>query len=89
MSQQLAVELARNALVTMALLAAPMLVVALVVGLLVSVFQSLTQIQEQTLSFLPKLLAVGGVFLVTLPWMLTMMREYTVELYRSLPMLAR
>lgn len=89
MSQQLAVDLARNALFLMALLAGPMLVVALVVGLLVSVFQSLTQIQEQTLSFLPKLLAVGGVFLLSLPWMLSLMQEYTVELFRSLPMLAR
>lgn len=87
MSHQLVVDLARNAIMLAAILAGPMLVVALVVGLLVSVFQAVTQIQEQTLSFLPKLAAVAAVFLLALPWMLQLLVKYTTELFRSLPSL--
>jgi flagellar biosynthetic protein FliQ len=67
------------------LVAAPMLLVAIAVGLIVSVFQTVTQIQEQTLSFVPKLVAVAVVFLVALPWIMQLMVQYTVELFRSLP----
>lgn len=87
MSTALVTDLARNAMMITALLAAPLLIVALVVGLLVSVFQTVTQIQEQTLSFVPKLLAVGVTFLVALPWMLQLLVEYTAQLLRSLPAL--
>lgn len=69
------------------LVAGPVLVVSLVIGLLVSVLQTVTQIQEQTLSFLPKLLGVAAVFLVGLPWMLQVLVEYTQRLFRSLPAL--
>ena len=67
------------------LVASPMLLVAIAVGLIVSVFQTVTQIQEQTLSFVPKLVAVAVVFLVALPWIMQLMVQYTVELFRSLP----
>ncbi|MGQ0766206.1 MAG: flagellar biosynthesis protein FliQ [Gemmatimonadota bacterium] len=87
MSTALVTDLARNAIMITALLAAPLLIVALVVGLLVSVFQTVTQIQEQTLSFVPKLLAVGLTFLVALPWMLQLLVEYTAQLLRALPTL--
>lgn len=70
-----------------AMLAAPMLIVALIIGLLVSIFQTVTQIQEQTLSFVPKLAGVGITFLVALPWMLQLLVEYTAQLLRSLPTL--
>lgn len=69
------------------LVSAPMLTVALGVGLVVSILQAVTQIQEQTLSFVPKLLAVAAVFLVALPWMLQLLVKYTAELFRSLPSL--
>ena len=81
----LVLDMARNALMTALLLASPLLAVALVVGLLVSVFQAVTSIQEQTLSFVPKLFAVGAVFLVLLSWMLQILMQYTTELFRSLP----
>ena len=81
----LVLDLARNALTTSVLLAGPLLAVALVVGLLISVVQAVTSIQEQTLSFVPKLFAVGGVFLLLLSWMLQLMARYTSELFRSLP----
>ena len=67
------------------LVAAPMLLVAIAVGLMVSVFQTVTQIQEQTLSFVPKLVAVAVVFLVALPWIMQLMVQYTTELFRGLP----
>jgi len=89
MSHQLVVDLARNAIVLASLVAGPMLVTALVVGLVISVLQAVTQIQEQTLSFLPKLAAVAAVFLLSLPWMLQLLVKYTTELFRSIPSLAR
>ncbi len=81
----LALDLARNALTMALALAGPLLAVALAVGLAVSVLQAVTSIQEQTLSFVPKLFAVGAVFLALLSWMLQMMMKYTTELFRSLP----
>ncbi len=81
------VDLARNAVMMALALATPMLVVALGVGLSVSVFQSVTQIQDQTLSFVPKLMAVTAVFLFGLPWMIQTAVKYTAELFRSLPSL--
>jgi flagellar biosynthetic protein FliQ len=81
----LVTDLARHALMVALLVAAPMLLVAIAVGLIVSVFQTVTQIQEQTLSFVPKLLAVAVTFLVALPWIMQLMVQYTTELFRSLP----
>ncbi len=89
MPHQLVVDLARNAILMALLLAGPMLVVALGVGLIVSVIQAVTQIQEQTLAFVPKLVAVSAAFLVGLPWGLQLMSKYTTELYRSLPSFVR
>jgi len=87
-SHTLVVDLARNTIMTALLLAGPMLIVALGVGLIVSILQAVTQIQEQTLSFVPKLLAVSAVFLVALPWILQLMVKFTTELFRSIPQLA-
>ncbi|MBA4070811.1 MAG: flagellar biosynthetic protein FliQ [Gemmatimonas sp.] len=88
MSDTLIVDLARNAMLMALGLAAPMLFVALGIGLLVSLVQAVTQIQEQTLAFVPKLIAVAMVFLVGLPWMTQVAMKYTTELIRSLPGLA-
>lgn len=87
MTDAAVVDLARNAIMMALSLATPMLTVALGVGLAVSVFQSVTQIQDQTLSFVPKLLAVTGVFLLGLPWMIQTAVKYTSELLRALPSL--
>ena len=87
MSHALIVDLARNAIMTGLLLSGPLLAVALIVGLVVSVIQAVTQIQEQTLAFVPKLLAVAGTALVALPWMIQVMIKYTTELFRSFPTL--
>ena len=85
MSYAVVADLARNAMMVAALVAAPLLIVALLVGLVVSILQTMTQIQEQTLSFVPKLVAVAVVFLVALPWMMQLMVQYTTQLLRSLP----
>lgn len=81
----LVLDLARDALWTSLLLAGPLLAVALIVGLAISVLQAVTSIQEQTLSFVPKLFAIGAVFVLLLSWMLQTMMRYTTELFRSLP----
>ncbi|MDF1504248.1 flagellar biosynthesis protein FliQ [Roseisolibacter sp. H3M3-2] len=88
MSHQLVVDLARNAILLALLIAAPMLVVALGLGLIISVVQAVTQIQEQTLSFVPKLVGVAATFLIALPWTLQLLIKYTTELFRSLPSMA-
>jgi flagellar biosynthesis protein FliQ len=87
MSHALVVDLARNAIMLALLISGPMLVVALLVGLTVSVLQAVTQIQEQTLAFVPKLVGVSAVFLLALPWILQLLVKYTTELFRSLPSL--
>ena len=65
----------------------PLMVVGLVVGLAVSVFQAVTQIQEQTLSFIPKIIALAGVLIVLGPWMLNQLLSYTTDLWGSIPQL--
>ncbi|HXT19080.1 MAG TPA: flagellar biosynthesis protein FliQ [Gemmatimonadaceae bacterium] len=87
MSHALVVDLARNAIMLALLISGPMLVVALLVGLTVSVLQAVTQIQEQTLAFVPKLVGVSAVFLIALPWVIQLLVKYTTELFRSLPSL--
>jgi flagellar biosynthetic protein FliQ len=77
----------RHALEMTLLLAAPMLLVALVIGLLVGVVQAATQINEMTLSFIPKLLGTAAVLLVAGPWMLKEMVGYTRQLIESIPSL--
>lgn len=89
MNDQLVVDLARQALAVAALVAGPMLLAALAVGLVVGLLQSLTQIQEQTLAFLPKLLAVATVFLVGLPWILQQLVTYTRGTLQALATLPR
>jgi len=70
------------------LLAAPMLLVALVTGLIISLFQAATQINEATLSFIPKLLAVFATAVIAGPWMLNLTLDYMRNLFSSIPQLA-
>lgn len=66
-------------------ISAPVLVVGLVVGVVISIFQAITQIQEQTLSFVPKIIASAVVLIVAGPWLLNELVTYTEELWRSIP----
>jgi flagellar biosynthetic protein FliQ len=68
MSVDFAVEYIRQAILMTLLVASPLLIISLIVGVTVSIIQAVTQVQEQTLTFIPKILAVGTVFLLMLPW---------------------
>jgi flagellar biosynthetic protein FliQ len=87
MDQDLVVDLSTAALELTLKIALPLLLVGLVVGLVVSVFQAITQIQEQTLSFIPKIVATGAVLVVGGPWMLDQLLGYTRDLWTSIPRL--
>jgi flagellar biosynthetic protein FliQ len=89
MNEMFALEIGRNALLMTVMLAAPMMGAALLVGLLVSVFQALTQINEQTLTFVPKILAVFGALVVTGPWLMQSLVGYTTDLFTMLPAMVR
>ena len=84
MSNELILTLAERGILTILLVAGPLLILALAVGLFVSIFQATTQIQEQTLAFIPKIIAVliGVVFFG--PWMLTKIVEFTTDLYQNI-----
>jgi len=87
MDSDLVISLAIAAMELALKVALPLLLVGLGVGLVVSVFQAVTQIQEQTLTFIPKILATIVVLVVGGPWMLDQMLSYTRELWQSIPQL--
>ena len=88
MSDAAVVALARDALLTAFLVASPILLVSLAIGMLVSVFQAMTQINEVTMSFVPKIFGVFAVSAMLGPWMVGTMVSYTQRLYLSLPAIA-
>lgn len=88
MTEQFAIDVAQKAFITTLEIAGPLLGISLVVGMLVSVFQAVTQINEQTLSFVPKILVVAGGLAVLGPWMATTLVSYIVGTFNSLPQLA-
>ena len=81
------IDLLRSALVIGAKLSAPILIASLVVGVTVSLLQTITQIQEQTLAFIPKIIAIAAVLVILGPWMLGQILTYTQNLYESIPSL--
>ncbi|MFH0810804.1 MAG: flagellar biosynthesis protein FliQ [Pseudomonadota bacterium] len=85
MTVQFVVSLAKEAVETTLLVSAPMLLAGLVIGLLVSIFQAVTQIQEMTLAFVPKILAVLLALLVFFPWMLATLVSFTAKLIKNIP----
>jgi flagellar biosynthetic protein FliQ len=82
---QAVLTLVQQALFVTVLVSAPLLLTALAVGLLVSIFQAATQINEMTLSFIPKLLAMFAVLVLVGPWMLTTLVDYVQRLFASIP----
>jgi len=84
MTTEIVTNIGKDLLQITVVLMAPLLVVAMVVGLVIGVFQTVSSIHEQTISFLPKIFAVMGVFLLCLPWMLRMITSYTVNLLGNL-----
>ena len=85
MSPELVMNMGRQAIEMTLILAGPLLLSALLIGLVISVFQAATQINEQTLSFIPKLLGIFVVLIMAGPWMLQMMVDYIRRLFESIP----
>lgn len=84
MTEELIITLARDALYAVLLVSAPLLGMSLLVGLLVSIFQATTQIQEQTLSFIPKIIAVLVTAVICAPWMLKILISFTQGIYLNI-----
>jgi flagellar biosynthetic protein FliQ len=84
-SEELVISLGRDALLTALLVAGPLLGLSLLVGLVVSIFQATTQIQDQTLAFVPKIVAVLIGIVVFGPWMLQVLTQFTLHLFAALP----
>ena len=83
-TQEAVLDIAREAVYAIVIVSAPMLLVALIVGLIISIFQTVTSIQEQTLTFVPKVLAIVGVLVLFGPWMISVLTNYITELYSSM-----
>ncbi len=83
------VAIGKEAMKITMLLSMPLLIVSLVAGLVVSIFQAVTQIQEMTLTFIPKILATAIALIFLAPWMTKLMVNYVVQLYSSIPMLIK
>ena len=77
-------DIASNAMVTAIMVAAPVLLVSIIVGLAVSIFQATTHIQEQTLTFVPKVLAIVGILILFGPWMITVLTTFITDLYSNM-----
>ena len=87
MTPELVMNIGRQAVEMTLILSGPMLLAALVIGLIISIFQAATQINEQTLSFIPKLVGMFLVLILAGPWMLQMMVDYFRRLLESIPQL--
>ena len=85
MNTDVVISLATQAMNVAFKVAMPLLLAGLVVGLVVSVFQAVTQIQEQTLAFIPKIVAIAAVLVIGGPWMLNQLLSYTTELWTEIP----
>lgn len=89
MTDELVMRLGQEALKTTAMVSAPLLGSALVIGLIVSVFQAITQINEATLTFVPKMIVIGIVILLAGPWMIEILTVYAQNLFDALPLMVR
>lgn len=84
MDQGTIMSIFRDALFTSVKLAGPLLVISVLIGLVIAVFQAATQIHEQTLTFVPKLLGIGAILLLLGPWMMTQMSDFTTRLFETI-----
>jgi flagellar biosynthetic protein FliQ len=88
MTPESVMTIGQQALELTLMVSAPMLLTALIIGLIVSIFQAATQINEMTLSFIPKLVGMFAVLIITGPWMIGILLDYMTRLYSSIPYLA-
>ena len=87
MTPETEMNVGRQTLEVIGLLAGPLLISSLIVGLIIAMFQAATQINEMTLTFIPKLITVAAVLMIAGPWLLQNMVSFTVRLYQSIPQL--
>jgi flagellar biosynthetic protein FliQ len=85
MNPQDAIDLGREAIITALVVGSPILLAGVVIGLLIGLIQAVTQIQDQTLSFVPKIIAMIGVLAICLPWLIERMMEYSQDLITNIP----
>jgi flagellar biosynthetic protein FliQ len=88
MTPQMVVSIGREALILTLMLAGPMLAFALVIGVSIALFQAVTQIQEMTLTFVPKILSVAAAMLIFLPWMINLATDFLRHMFELIPSLA-
>lgn len=88
MDMQSIVALGRSAIYTVLLVASPMLIFSLIVGTTIAILQGVTQIQEMTLTFIPKIIAVAVALIIFLPWMITTLVGFTSNLFAIIPSIA-
>ncbi len=89
MSQEFVIHIAKNTLLTTLLISSPLLLAGLIVGLSVSIIQAVTQINEMTMTFIPKIIAVVVALILFLPWMMNTMLAFTQEIFRLIVELAK
>ena len=89
MNEDLVLKLSQEALKTTAMLASPLLISTLVVGLIISIFQALTQINDATLTFVPKMIVIALIIVLAGPWMLDVLMHYTINLFEGLAVMVR
>ena len=89
MTPELVVQLARRSFEVTLLLAAPLLIASLIIGLMVSIFQAVTSINEATLAFAPKIIAVMVAMIIFFPWMMSYMGDFTREIYSFIATMRR
>lgn len=89
MNEDVVIQLGQDAMKTLAMLSAPLLLGTLIIGLIVSIFQALTQINENTLTFVPKMIVVAIIIMLAGPWMLDTISVYTVNLFESVATIVR
>ena len=87
MTPDVVIDVGKEALEVVTLLAAPVLLSALAIGLIIAMFQAATQINEMTLTFIPKLLTIAAVLMIAGPWLLQNLVSFTVRLFQSIPQL--
>jgi flagellar biosynthetic protein FliQ len=89
MTPQFVIALGKEAIMLTLTVSAPMLILGLIVGLIIAIFQAVTQIHEMTLTFVPKIIAVGLALLLFFPWIINMLVGFTTRLFEQIPTLVR
>lgn len=89
MTEQFVIHIAREAFFTMLLISGPILAIALLIGLVISIFQAATSIQEFTLTFVPKIVGVFVVIVLSFPWIVNLITSFTINLYNQIPFIGR